>query len=192
MIDLLTHLLTLLFSLIRLVANSIVSNSILGVNEKLGSLIKHMSSVLKWTTGSSSKLSSQSGDYCSIFFFFFVFVSLICLLLSKAGSDVSLFLNTETANVVQFENGYLVETVVEGNEIGALPYKIRVSDDGELYAVDEVNSNIIKITPPLSHCNICLHLFILVPIHSLVDSHVYLSLFMFCMLHMKHFDLRVL
>lgn len=82
-----------------------------------GSLIKHMSSVLKWTTGSSSKTSSQS----------------------------------ETANVVQFENGYLVETVVEGNEIGSLPYKIRVSDDGELYAVDEVNSNIIKITPPLSH-----------------------------------------
>ncbi|KAL0717220.1 hypothetical protein Bca4012_066542 [Brassica carinata] len=57
----------------------------------------------------------------------------------------------DTANVVQFENGYLVETVVEGNEIGALPYKICVSDDGELYAVDEVNNNIIKITPPLSH-----------------------------------------
>ncbi|KAF8086161.1 hypothetical protein N665_0633s0013 [Sinapis alba] len=54
-------------------------------------------------------------------------------------------------NVLQFENGYLVETVVEGNEIGFLPYKIRVSDDGELYAVDEVNSNIVKITPPLSH-----------------------------------------
>ncbi|KAJ0249290.1 Uncharacterized protein HA466_0148120 [Hirschfeldia incana] len=82
------------------------------------SLIKHMSSVLKWTTGSSSSKTSSQSD---------------------------------TANVVQFENGYLVETVVEGNEIGALPYKIRVSDDGELYAVDEVNSNIIKITPPLSH-----------------------------------------
>lgn len=56
-------------------------------------------------------------------------------------------------NVLQFENGYLVETVVEGNEIGVVPYKIRVSDDGELYAVDEVNSNIMKITPPLSQCN---------------------------------------
>ncbi|KAK8647788.1 hypothetical protein V6N13_121515 [Hibiscus sabdariffa] len=53
-------------------------------------------------------------------------------------------------NVLQFENGYLVETVVEGNEIGVVPYKIRVSDDGELFAVDEVNSNIVKITPPLS------------------------------------------
>ncbi|XP_002524526.2 uncharacterized protein LOC8288262 isoform X1 [Ricinus communis] len=53
-------------------------------------------------------------------------------------------------NVLQFEDGYLVETVVEGNEIGVVPYKIRVSEDGELYAVDEVNSNIVKITPPLS------------------------------------------
>ncbi|OAY28822.1 uncharacterized protein LOC110600830 [Manihot esculenta] len=53
-------------------------------------------------------------------------------------------------NVLQFEDGYIVETVLEGNEIGVVPYKIRVSDDGELYAVDEVNSNIVKITPPLS------------------------------------------
>jgi hypothetical protein len=53
-------------------------------------------------------------------------------------------------SVLQFENGYLVETVVEGNEIGLFPYKIHVSEDGELYAVDEVNSNIVKITPPLS------------------------------------------
>ncbi|ESQ48490.1 hypothetical protein EUTSA_v10020396mg [Eutrema salsugineum] len=79
-----------------------------------GSLIKHMSWVLKWTTGSSSKISQSD------------------------------------TNVLQFENGYLVETVVEGSEIGVVPYKIRVSDDGELYAVDEVNSNIMKITPPLS------------------------------------------
>lgn len=55
-------------------------------------------------------------------------------------------------NVLQFEDGYLVETVVEGNEIGVVPYKIRVSEDGELFAVDEVNSNIVKITPPLSQC----------------------------------------
>ena len=42
--------------------------------------------------------------------------------------------------------------MVEGNEIGVVPYKIRVSEDGELFAVDEVNSNIVKITPPLSQC----------------------------------------
>uniref|UniRef100_A0A7N1A8Y2 NHL repeat-containing protein n=1 Tax=Kalanchoe fedtschenkoi TaxID=63787 RepID=A0A7N1A8Y2_KALFE len=53
-------------------------------------------------------------------------------------------------NYLQFEDGYLVETVVEGNDLGMVPYAIRVSQDGELYAVDEVNSNIVKITPPLS------------------------------------------
>ncbi|KGN53589.2 uncharacterized protein LOC101210502 isoform X2 [Cucumis sativus] len=53
-------------------------------------------------------------------------------------------------NVLQFENGYLVGTVVEGNEIGVLPHKIHVSKDGELFVVDSVNSNIVKITPPLS------------------------------------------
>lgn len=55
-------------------------------------------------------------------------------------------------NVLQFEDGYHVETVVEGNGLGVVPYKIRVSEDGELYAVDSVNSNIVRITPPLSQC----------------------------------------
>lgn len=36
--------------------------------------------------------------------------------------------------------------------MGVVPYKIQVSEDGELFAVDEVNSNIVKITPPLSQC----------------------------------------
>ncbi|XP_050916412.1 uncharacterized protein LOC127131538 [Lathyrus oleraceus] len=54
-------------------------------------------------------------------------------------------------NVLQFENGYVVETVVEGNEIGVIPYRVRVfAEDGELFAVDETNSNIVRITPPLS------------------------------------------
>lgn len=55
-------------------------------------------------------------------------------------------------NVVQFESGYLVETVVEGTDIGVVPYKIRISEDGELFAVDSINSNIVRITPPLSQC----------------------------------------
>ncbi|XP_060188212.1 uncharacterized protein LOC132617260 isoform X1 [Lycium barbarum] len=53
-------------------------------------------------------------------------------------------------NFLQFEEGYLVETVVEGNELGVVPYKIRVSQDGELFAVDAINSKIVRITPPLS------------------------------------------
>ncbi|KZV29708.1 hypothetical protein F511_05802 [Dorcoceras hygrometricum] len=54
------------------------------------------------------------------------------------------------ASVLQFEDGYLVETVVEGSELGVVPYSIRVSQDGELFAVDAVNNNIMRITPPLS------------------------------------------
>ncbi|XP_057475072.1 uncharacterized protein LOC130763135 [Actinidia eriantha] len=78
-----------------------------------GPLIKHLSSILKWTR-SASKTPHSDG------------------------------------NVLQFEDGYLVETVVEGNELGVVPYQIRVSEDGELFAVDSVNSNIVRITPPLS------------------------------------------
>ncbi|XP_034679604.1 uncharacterized protein LOC117909629 isoform X2 [Vitis riparia] len=53
-------------------------------------------------------------------------------------------------HVLQFEDGYLVETVVEGNELGVVPHSIRVSEDGELFAVDAVKNNIVRITPPLS------------------------------------------
>nr|XP_043619235.1 uncharacterized protein LOC122591097 [Erigeron canadensis] len=53
-------------------------------------------------------------------------------------------------NILQFEDGYLVETVVEGNQLGVVPYSVQVSQEGELYAVDTVNSNIVRITPPLS------------------------------------------
>ncbi|QCE10114.1 internalin A [Vigna unguiculata] len=79
-----------------------------------GPLIKHLSSIIKWTR-STSKTPQSDG------------------------------------NVLQFENGYVVETVVEGNEIGVIPHRIRVSEeDGELFAVDAINSNIVRITPPLS------------------------------------------
>ncbi|KAI4331311.1 hypothetical protein MLD38_029506 [Melastoma candidum] len=47
--------------------------------------------------------------------------------------------------------GYSVETLVHRDDAWIVPFAIRVSDyDGELYAVDEANSNILKITPPLS------------------------------------------
>lgn len=59
-------------------------------------------------------------------------------------------------HVLQFEDGYLVETVVEGNELGVVPHSIRVSEDGELFAVDAVKNNIVRITPPLSQCMLLL------------------------------------
>ncbi|KAF4363846.1 hypothetical protein CsatB_000050 [Cannabis sativa] len=78
-----------------------------------GPLIKHLSTLVKWTR-SSSKTTQSDGNF------------------------------------LQFEDGYLVETVLQGNDIGVEPYRIRVSEDGELFAVDSVNSNVVKITPPLS------------------------------------------
>ena len=76
--------------------------------------------------------------FCFFFFFFVIFTD---------------------GNVLQFENGYLVETVVEGNELGVVPYSIRVAEDGELFAVDAVNSNIVRITPPLSQCMAVLYFY---------------------------------
>jgi hypothetical protein len=55
---------------------------------------------------------------------------------------------------VQFESGYFVETLVEGDKLGVTPHTIRVSpiEGGELLAVDSAHSNIVRITPPLSEC----------------------------------------
>ncbi|GFZ07560.1 NHL domain-containing protein [Actinidia rufa] len=80
--------------------------------------------------------------------------SLICLTFSTLLLTCALQFQAHAAhadgNVLQFEKGYLVDTVVEGKELGVWPYQIRVSGDGELFAVDSVNSNIVRITPPLS------------------------------------------
>ncbi|KAK4398297.1 hypothetical protein Sango_1305200 [Sesamum angolense] len=90
-----------------------------------GPLIKHLSSLVKWTRSSTKTPINQVEQAWTYFF-------------------------PNDGNVLQFEDGYLVETVVEGNELGVVPYSIRVSQDGELFAVDAVNSNIVRITPPLS------------------------------------------
>lgn len=78
-----------------------------------GPLIKHVSSLLKWTRP-SSKIPQSDGI------------------------------------ALQFEDGYIVETVVKGNELGIIPYRIRISQEGELFAVDADKSNIVRITPPLT------------------------------------------
>ncbi|WOL08223.1 hypothetical protein Cni_G16975 [Canna indica] len=53
-------------------------------------------------------------------------------------------------DMVEFESGYFVETLVEGDKLGVVPHTIRVSPEGELFAVDASNNNIVRITPPLS------------------------------------------
>ncbi|ONK80115.1 uncharacterized protein A4U43_C01F14040 [Asparagus officinalis] len=58
--------------------------------------------------------------------------------------------NDGDVHSLQFESGYFVETLVEGGKLGFVPYTIRVSSEGELFAVDSENNNVVKITPPLS------------------------------------------
>ena len=70
-----------------------------------------------------------------------------------------------------------METVVEGNDIGVVPHRILVSaEDGEIFAVDAINSNIVRITPPLSQCTVASVIFpcVTIKFHCLVhDSFAY-------------------
>ncbi|PKI55223.1 hypothetical protein CRG98_024514 [Punica granatum] len=53
-------------------------------------------------------------------------------------------------SMMKFEGGYTVETVFDGSKLGIEPYSIEVSGDGELLVLDSDNSNIYKISIPLS------------------------------------------
>ncbi|KAF3328498.1 hypothetical protein FCM35_KLT05576 [Carex littledalei] len=51
---------------------------------------------------------------------------------------------------MRFESGYSVETVFDGSKAGIEPYSVSMSPDGELLVLDSANSNIYRISPPLS------------------------------------------
>lgn len=55
--------------------------------------------------------------------------------------------------MVKFENGYSVETVLDGSKLGIEPYSLQVLPNGELLILDSQNSNIYKIaSSSLSLC----------------------------------------
>jgi hypothetical protein len=54
--------------------------------------------------------------------------------------------------MVRFESGYTVETVFDGSKLGIEPYAVEVTQSGDLLVLDSVNSNIYKISLPLSRC----------------------------------------
>lgn len=54
--------------------------------------------------------------------------------------------------MVKFESGYTVETVFDGSKLGIEPYSVEISPNGELLVLDSENSNIYKISTPLSQC----------------------------------------
>ncbi|XP_065878977.1 uncharacterized protein [Euphorbia lathyris] len=66
----------------------------------------------------------------------------------------SLKSNTKTGvssrSMMKFESGYTVETVFDGNKLGIEPHSVEVSPNGELLVLDSENSNIYKISTPLS------------------------------------------
>ncbi|XP_063936422.1 uncharacterized protein LOC108226437 isoform X1 [Daucus carota subsp. sativus] len=51
---------------------------------------------------------------------------------------------------MKFEGGYTVETVFDGSKLGIEPYSVEVSPSGDLLVLDSANSNIYKISTPLS------------------------------------------
>lgn len=57
-------------------------------------------------------------------------------------------------SMMKFEGGYTVETVFDGSKLGIEPYSVEVSPAGDLLVLDSANSNIYKISTPLSRCKL--------------------------------------
>ncbi|OMO88225.1 hypothetical protein CCACVL1_08515 [Corchorus capsularis] len=57
---------------------------------------------------------------------------------------------TSSRSMMKFEGGYTVETVFDGSKLGVEPFSVEVSPSGELFVLDSENSNIYKISMPLS------------------------------------------
>ncbi|KAF9626292.1 hypothetical protein IFM89_032141 [Coptis chinensis] len=54
------------------------------------------------------------------------------------------------SSMVKYESGYIVETVFDGSKLGIEPYSVEVSPSGELLVLDSANSNLYRISQPLS------------------------------------------
>ncbi|KAJ3694797.1 hypothetical protein LUZ60_000174 [Juncus effusus] len=52
--------------------------------------------------------------------------------------------------MVRFESGYTVETVFDGSKLGIEPYSVEITQSGDLLLLDSVNSNIYRLSLPLS------------------------------------------
>ncbi|KAA0053690.1 NHL domain-containing protein [Cucumis melo var. makuwa] len=55
-----------------------------------------------------------------------------------------------TRSMIKFERGYVVETLLDGSKMGIEPYSVGVSPSGELLILDAENSNVHKISMPVS------------------------------------------
>ncbi|GMH13369.1 hypothetical protein Nepgr_015210 [Nepenthes gracilis] len=53
-------------------------------------------------------------------------------------------------SMVKFEGGYTVETLFDGSKLGIEPYSVLPSPSGELLILDSANSNLYRVSTPLS------------------------------------------
>uniref|UniRef100_A0A1D1Z7T7 NHL repeat-containing protein 2 n=1 Tax=Anthurium amnicola TaxID=1678845 RepID=A0A1D1Z7T7_9ARAE len=53
-------------------------------------------------------------------------------------------------SMMKFEGGYTVETVFDGSKLGIEPFAVEVTPSGDLLLLDSLNSNIYRISSPLS------------------------------------------
>ncbi|XP_030447385.2 uncharacterized protein LOC115670290 [Syzygium oleosum] len=53
-------------------------------------------------------------------------------------------------SMMKFESGYTVETVFDGSKLGIEPHSVEVSPSGELMVLDSANSNLYRMSFPLS------------------------------------------
>ncbi|KAG2657285.1 uncharacterized protein LOC120695175 [Panicum virgatum] len=119
---------SLLLLLLHIAAAALRSDAAAFASPTTGSIVKQLSSVVKWPRGAAAPHGGPKQPAHAPY----------------ADGHVGVAL--------QFESGYFVETLVEGDKLGVTPHTIRVSpvEGGELLAVDSAHSNIVRITPPLS------------------------------------------
>ncbi|XP_047313150.1 uncharacterized protein LOC124916478 [Impatiens glandulifera] len=60
------------------------------------------------------------------------------------------FSSSSSRSMMKFESGYSVETVFDGSKLGIEPHSVKVSPSGDLLVLDSENSNVYKISTPLS------------------------------------------
>lgn len=65
---------------------------------------------------------------------------------------------------MKFESGYNVETVFDGSKLGIEPFSVGVMPSGDLLVLDSLNSNIYRVSLPLSKCGCFVSIHLVMPI----------------------------
>ncbi|GAB2276554.1 hypothetical protein Dimus_011274 [Dionaea muscipula] len=55
-------------------------------------------------------------------------------------------------SLIKFEGGYNVETLFDGSKLGIEPHSVHATSTSELLILDSTNSNLYKVSTPLSPC----------------------------------------